>query len=161
VRIVLLLLALPALCLAEPATVIRATELKKAPATDAASLAPLAENAKVEALERKGGWTRVKAPGGAEGWVRMLALRYAGGGAATQGDSGITQIINVARTGTSGTQVATGVRGLDAEQLANAKPNAAELKKMQGYAASREAAAGFAASGRLQAKSIAYPREGG
>ena len=161
-RAAFLLLLLPALCLAEPATVIRATELRSAPATDAAVLAPLAENARVDALERKGGWTRIKEEGGAEGWVRMLTLRYAGGGGeAKQGDSGIVQLLNVARSGTSGTQVATGVRGLDAEQLANAKPNAAELKKMQGYAASKDGAAGFAATGKLQARRVDYPQEGG
>ncbi len=160
-RLALLLLLAPALCLAEPATVIRATELKQLPATDAATVAPLAESAKVDALERKGGWTRVKAEGGAEGWVRMLALRYAGAGEAKQGDAGIAQILNVARTGTSGAQVTTGVRGLDAEQLANAKPNAAELKKMEKYAASRDGAEGFAAKGMLSARQVDYPREEG
>lgn len=160
-RVAYLLLLLPALCLAEPATAIRATELRAAPATDAAVLAPLAESARVDVLERKGGWTRVRTAAGAEGWVRMLALRHAGGGEAKQGDSGIVQLLNVARSGTSGTQVTTGVRGLDAEQLANAKPNAAELQKMQGYAAGKDAAAGFAASGKLQSRSVGYPREGG
>ena len=160
-RLAALVLLFPALALAEPATVIRATELKQSPATDAASVAPLAENARVDALERKGGWTRVKAEGGAEGWVRMLALRYAGAGEAKQGDAGISQILNVARTGTSGAQVATGVRGLDAEQLANAKPNAAELKKMERYAASRDGAEGFAAKGKLSAQRVDYPREDG
>ena len=160
-RLAALVLLFPALALAEPATVIRATELKQSPATDAASVAPLAENARVDALERKGGWTRVKAEGGAEGWVRMLALRYAGAGEAKQGDAGISQILNVARTGTSGAQVTTGVRGLDAEQLANAKPNAAELKKMEKYAASRDGAEGFAAKGKLSAQRVDYPREDG
>lgn len=161
-RIAYLLALLPTLCFAEPATVIRATELRSAPATDAAVLAPLAENAKVNAAERKGGWTRVKAEGGHEGWVRMLTLRYGGGGGdARQGDSGIVQLLNVARSGTSGTQVATGARGLDAEQLANARPNAAELQKMQGHAASRDGAAGFAAKGKLQPQRVDYPREGG
>jgi len=160
-RLAALVLLFPALALAEPATVIRATELKQSPATDAASVAPLAENARVDALERKGGWTRVKAEGGAEGWVRMLALRYARAGEARQGDAGISQILNVARTGTSGAQVTTGVRGLDAEQLANAKPNAAELKKMEKYAASRDGAEGFAAKGKLSAQRVDYPREDG
>jgi len=160
-RIAALVLLFPALALAEPATVIRATELKQSPATDAAGVATLAENAKVDALERKGGWTRVRAEGGAEGWVRMLALRYAGSGEAMQGDAGVAQILNVARTGTSGAQVTTGVRGLDAEQLANAKPNAAELKKMERYAASRDGAEGFAAKGKLSAQQVNYPREDG
>jgi hypothetical protein len=155
------LLLAPVLGLAAPATVVRDTELRQAPASDAAVVAPLAVNARVDALERKGGWTRVKTEGGAEGWVRMLVLRYAGTGEAKQGDSGIVQILNVARTGTSGTQVTTGVRGLDAEQLAKARPNAAELKKLQGYAASPEAAAGFAASGKLEARKVDYPKEGG
>ena len=149
------------LCTAEPATVIRATELKKEPATDAPSVAALAEGVKVEALERKGGWTRVKAEGGAEGWVRMLQLRYSAGGEAKQGDSGVAQLLNVARTGTSGTQVTTGVRGLDADQLAKAQPNPGELAKMTGYAAGADSAAGFAAQGALQPRRVDYPKEGG
>lgn len=147
----------PALCHAEPATVIRATELKRAPATDAESTGQLAENAKVDALERQGGWTRVKAAGGVEGWVRMLVLRYEGAGAARQGDSGIAQALNVARTGTSGTQVTTGVRGLDADQLTTAKPNTAELKKLERYSASKDAAAAFAERGPLRAQQVSYP----
>jgi Bacterial SH3 domain len=147
----------PAVCLGEAATVIRATELKQAPATDAVSAGQLAENVKVDALERQGGWTRVKAAGGAEGWVRMLALRYDGTGAARQGDSGIAQALNVARTGTSGTQVTTGVRGLEAEQIANAKPNTAELKKLERYASSKDAAAAFAGRGPLRAQQVSYP----
>ena len=155
------LLLVPALALAEPATVIRATELKQSPATDAAGVATLAETTKVDALERKGGWTRVRAEGGAEGWVRMLGLRYAGTGEAKQGGAGISQVLNVARTGTSGAQVTTGVRGLNAEQLANARPNPAELRKMESYSASRDGADGFAAKGKLSAQRVDYPREEG
>jgi hypothetical protein len=68
--------------------------------------------------------------------------------------------LNVARAGTSGRQVTTGVRGLDAEQLANAKPDAAEFRKLQGYASSRDAAARFAAQGELGSQNVAYPKEG-
>jgi flagellar basal body rod protein FlgF len=152
-----LFLCAPALCLAEAATVIRATELKQSPATDAASAGQLAENARVDALERQGGWTRVKAAGGTEGWVRMLALRYDGGSTAKQGESGIAQALSIARTGTSGTQVTTGVRGLDAEQITNARPNTAELKKLERYSASKDAAAAFAERGHLHAQQVSYP----
>lgn len=156
-RILLVLLALPVLAAAEPATLIRATELKTEPATDAATVAKLPENAAVEALERKGGWTRVKS-GASEGWVRMLSLRFGGPGEAKKGDSGVSQIFNVARTGTSGTQVTTGARGLDPDQLANAQPNPAELAKMAGFAADADAAAGFAAKGKLSASTVEYPK---
>ena len=67
----------------------------------------------------------------------MLALRFGGAGAAKPGASGLSQLFNVARTGTSGTQVTTGVRGLDAEQIANAQPNPAELAKLEKFAADR------------------------
>lgn len=149
------LLFLPLVAWAEPATVIRATELKADPATDAATVAQLPEKAQVDALERKGGWTRVKA-GGAQGWVKMLALRY--DGTAKRGDTGVAQAFNVARTGSSGTQVTTGVRGLDEEQLAKAQPNPAELAKLDRYAVDRAAANEFAAEGKLSPVSVAYPK---
>ncbi len=156
-RFLALIFLLPMVAAAEPATVIRATELKQAPATDAATVAELAENTAVDALERQGGWTRVKAANG-EGWVRMLALRFGGTAAAKPGATGLSQVFNVARTGTSGTQVTTGVRGLDAEQIAAAQPNPPELAKLQGFAADRDAAASFAAQGKLDAKPLEYPK---
>src|SRR6185503_2311759 len=108
----------------------------------------------VDARERQGGWTRVKA-GANEGWVKMLALRY--GGTAKSGDSGINQAFNVARSGSSGTQVTTGVRGLDEAQLANARPNPGELAKMSGFAADRNSASAFASQGKLMPAAIKYP----
>jgi hypothetical protein len=155
------LLLCPVLALAGPATVARQTEIRQEPAFDSVALARLAPGASVEAFEHRRGWTRVRDGAGHEGWVRMLLLRYSGEGAAKQGDSGITAALNVARTGTSGRQVTTGVRGLDAAQLKNAKPNAAEFGKLRDYAASRDAAATFAAQGELSAQQVAYPKEGG
>ena len=157
-KVALVLFFIPLLCWAEPAMVLRATELKSEPASDAPTVAQLAENAAVDALERKGGWTRVRG-GGAEGWVKMLALRYTGSaGPAKAGDSGLQQAFNVARTGSSGTQVTTGVRGLDEQQLANARPNLAEVAKLNTYAADRDAASAFAAQGKLMPAAVPYPQ---
>ena len=78
--------------------------------------------------------------------------------AAKKGDTGISQVFNVARTGSSGTQVTTGVRGLDEEKLANAQPNPGELDKLEKFAAERNAAAGFAAKGKLAAHQVSYPK---
>ena len=88
----------------------------------------------------------------------MLALRFGGSGTPKPGASGVSQLFNVARTGTSGTQVTTGVRGLDADQIATAQPNPAELAKLQQFAADRSSAESFAAQGRLDAKSVDYPK---
>ena len=150
-------LLLPAVCAADPATLIRATDLKRSPATDAESVVALPANTRVDALERRGGWTRVKAAEG-QGWVKMLTLRYEGAGSAKSGDSGIAQLFNVARTGSSGTQVTTGVRGLDEQQLANAQPNKAELAKMSRFAVQPDAAAAFAAKGKLSAHTVEYAK---
>ena len=152
-----LLMLVPLLALAEPATVIRATELKQEPASDSATVSTLPEQAAVDVVERKGGWMRVKSTGG-EGWVRMLSLRLGGSSAPKPGASGVNQLFNVARTGSSGTQVTTGVRGLDAEQIANAQPNPAELAKLEKFAADRNAAEGFATQGKLAPTSVAYPQ---
>ncbi len=165
-RLLAAVLALAALAIASaasaaPATVLRATELRHAPATDAPSLAQLPEATKVEALERRGGWTRVRTEAGAEGWVRMLMLRYGGPSEAKKGDTGLSQLFNVARTGTSGAPVTTGVRGLDAEQLTQAAPNTAELERLAGYAATKEQAASFATGGALKARPVDYPKEPG
>ena len=156
-RLIAFLFFIPLVALAEPATVIKATELKQEPASDAATVGSLPGNTAVEALERKSGWTRVKAQSG-EGWVRMLALRFGGSGTPKPGASGVSQLFNVARTGSSGTQVTTGVRGLDADQIATAQPNPAELAKLQQFAADRAAAESFAAQGKLDAKSVDYPK---
>jgi len=144
---------------ATPATLVRAAELKRAPASDAEAVAQLAQDARVDAGERRGGWVKVIDASGASGWVKLLWLRYGGTGESKRGDSGISQLFNVARTGSSGTQVTTGVRGLDAEQLANAQPSPQQLEKLERYAVGDDAARAFAQQGKLESNSVDYPKE--
>jgi len=146
----------PVLALAEPATVVRSSPLMSEPATDATKVADLPANATVDARERRGGWMQVRTAAGQEGWLKILALRY--GGAAKSGDTGVAQAINVARTGSSGTQVTTGVRGLDDEKISTAQPNPAELKKLEGFSVPAADSAQFAQRGKLQAQTVSYPK---
>jgi hypothetical protein len=157
-RFLIALLLVPLLARAEPATLVRASELKAQPATDAATVTQLAADAAVDAGERNGGWVRVKTQSGAEGWVKMLTLKYGGPGVVKRGDTGLTQAINVARSGASGTQVTTGVRGLDETDINTARPNPAELKKLEGYAESKQSSASFAEGGKLKAQRVEYPK---
>jgi hypothetical protein len=156
-RAAFILLLVPLLALAEPATLVRTTELKQEPATDAAKVADLPADAAVDAGKRAGGWIFVRTTSGQEGWVKLLALRY-GEGAAKKGDTGLTQAINAARTGSSGTQVTTGVRGLDDEKITTARPNPAELKKMEAFAVPAGASAEFAEKANLQRQTVSYPK---
>src|SRR5438105_1149229 len=93
----------------------------------------------------------------ASGWVRMLSIRMASTGESASGDSGIKSLFNVARTGSSGTAVATGVRGLDKEQIKNARPNPAELEKLSGFRAAKGEAERFAGGKpALKPQSVEY-----
>lgn len=156
VTLYLFLLALvPAAAVAaESAITVRATELKKEPYADAATVATLPDQARVDILRRQGGWTQIKA-NTAQGWVRMLSLRL-GDGTARKGDSGFGSLLSVARSGSSGTTVATGVRGLSEEDLKNASPNPDELKKMEKLAATSPDARKFAGSANLGSQQVDY-----
>lgn len=133
---------------------VRQTELKQEPFSDAASAGTLPERAQVKIVSRQGGWLKIESASGA-GWVRMLAIRT-GATEGAGGDSGLKQLFNVARSGSSGTAVATGVRGLDREQIRNAQPNTAELARMAQFAASQADAERFASGAGLAAQAIDY-----
>ena len=120
------------------------------------SLCP--HKAAVEILKRQGGWTQVKPATAAAGWVRMLNLRMGTGAPAKQGGSGIGALFNVARSGSSGNTVTTGVRGLSEEDLRAARPNPQELKRMQQFSVSPAEAQKFASAGKLQKQSVEYVR---
>ena len=135
---------------------VRKTDLKSEPFSDAATVGSLAEKAQVRILARQGGWMKVESQA-ANGWVRMLAIRMASSADSKSGDSGIGALFNVARTGSSGTTVATGVRGLDKEQIQNAKPNPAELEKLAGFRSAKSDAERFAeGQPELKAQSVDY-----
>lgn len=142
---------------AENATTYTETPLKKEPFTDAVTLATLPGQTRVAVIKRQGGWTHVKPPATSEGWVRMLSLRF-GNGEAKQGDSGLGALFNVMRTGSSGTTVVTGVKGLEitSDSLQNARPDKDELKRMHGFSTSRAEALKLAGSAKLQKQSVEY-----
>jgi hypothetical protein len=157
-RLILLFIALavaPAVA-QETGFAVRQTEVKKEPFSDAAAVGTLPEKTQVKLVKREGGWMLIESAA-ASGWVRMLSIRIGAGAEKTGGDSGVKSLFNVARTGSSGTSVATGVRGLDKEQITNARPNPVELQKLAAYAAARADAEQFAAGDpQLKAQTIDY-----
>jgi hypothetical protein len=155
---VLLGLACSLSAAAETAVTNRETELKREPFSDAATLATLPAQSSVEILKRQGGWTQVKPANAAAGWVRMLNLRLGSGTATKQGDSGIGALFNVARSGSSGNTVTTGIRGLSEEDLRTARPNPQELQRMQQFSVSAPEAQKFASAARLQKQPVEYIR---
>jgi hypothetical protein len=136
----------------------RATELKEQASAESRTLDNLRENTEVKVVSRGGGWTRVEA-GGKAGWVRVFHLRFPA--TTTTGESGgVLSGLTSALTGKSRSQQAgiqtVGVRGLSPEELKNASPDAEALKRMQSYAADKNAAERFAREGKLADVTVDY-----
>ena len=147
----------------ETGTLIRASALLQSPASDAAVLAQLPEQAQLRILNRQGAWLQVvpvNAGTSVSGWVKLLSVRTAPGSGA--GDTGVGALFNVARGGSTGSAVATGVRGLSKVQVQNAVPNFNELAKLNAYLSSPADAQAFAQTPPpLRAQSVAYVKADG
>lgn len=150
-------LAMPAHAQQDASVIQRATELRDAPGTSGASLGPLAAESPVERTgERKGSWIKVRTPQGAAGWVHMFdvgtrtsAAPASGGNAATSGLRSLGSLFG----GNSGSTTATstvGIRGLDAEDIANAQPNPAAVTQAEQQRVNAQQARRFASAASLQ-----------
>lgn len=149
---------------AESALTVRATELQAQSQSDAATLATLSQNTKVDVLRRSGAWSEIKTAAGLTGWVRMLALKFdADGGSQTAAPAkssanplgALNSLLSTGRTSNTAT-VTTGVRGLSEEDLQNAQANPDELQKAQKFAADKGAAQAFAQRTKLTPSKLEY-----
>lgn len=138
---------------AEPATALKADDLKAAPFRDAKTVARLAGGDKLDILKQQGGWYQVKSAKGT-GWVRMLSVRR---GEMRKGGE-LTGLAGLAsgRAGTGKVVATTGIRGLNEEDLKAAKFDEAELKKMEANSVGKDEARKFAAQGQLKAMKLDY-----
>lgn len=134
-----------------------ATDLLDAPFSDAKIASRLGANTRVEIVKRQGAWMRVVS-GRSAGWVRLHQVRLGDGGAPTKTSSDAQVLKSVRTTGSSGGSgivATTGIRGLSAEQLQNAKPNSGAVQTLERYAADDARARAFAAETGLKEQSIA------
>ncbi|NWG86050.1 MAG: SH3 domain-containing protein [Hydrogenophilaceae bacterium] len=150
----LLLVALPAW--AAPGVMLRDDTLRNAPSATAAAVGSVTKGQAVEVLGRQSGWSRVQAQG-KTGWVRLLSVR---GGAVAQTDVGGELAGVLALGGTRrdpGKVVAVaGVRGLSEEELKQARYDARQLERLEGYAVTLPEANRFAAEAGLARREVAY-----
>lgn len=138
-------------------TVLRDSELRSEPYTDTTVLGKVKAKSTVMVIKRQGGWYQVRDAAGRSGWLRMSALRL--GELRAGGDSGVgetIQFLSTGRSGASGVTVATGIRGLDSADVANATPNHQAVKRLAAYQSSATQAKSFAAGGKLKSRELAY-----
>ena len=142
---------------AETGTVLKSTEVREQPLGSAEVLAKLESQDTVEITARQGAWAGVTTSSGVAGWARILNLRT---GSGLPGNDGGNSLVAAFRTGSSGTAVSTGVKGLSGEQLMSASANHADLQLLDGYAADGNQARQFAAQVPLAAQKVAYLEQG-
>ncbi|MDW5417767.1 SH3 domain-containing protein [Iodobacter sp. CM08] len=152
---ILLLLALSSTAWAEPASIIRNSDLREKPFLDAAIVGQLSAGNSVDVQARQGAWMQVKSSSNLIGWIKLLNVRT-GNSTESSSGSGFGALAKVFTTGSSGSTVTTGVKGLSAEQIRNAQPNPEELNKLIGYSASSSDASRNAAKEQLIPQTVAY-----
>ncbi|HYE41370.1 MAG TPA: SH3 domain-containing protein [Ramlibacter sp.] len=137
IALVLLLAALLSPAWAQEAALTRrAVELRDAPGDQARSLASLpAQSPVTRTNERRGPWVQVRTAAGATGWVHLFDVGPAaapteGGGVAGSALRSVTSLFGGARPATQ-TASTSGIRGLGAEDLAHAQPDAAAVSRME------------------------------
>ena len=124
----------------DPGILRRAAELRESPAPTAASLVALPAQASVTRLAgRQGAWIQVRTAAGVTGWVHLFDVGSPGSpttapaqGGAPSGSSALRGLTSLLTGGgaSGGTTVPTttvGIRGLSAEDIAQAQPNAEEM----------------------------------
>ncbi|HWP94606.1 MAG TPA: SH3 domain-containing protein [Gammaproteobacteria bacterium] len=150
-----ILLAFPVAARAgDPATVVRATDLREAPFSDAALRAVLRAETRLEVLQRQGGWYEVALEDGTRGWVRMSSLRLASTTDGTQRQGGVLAFLRSGRSAVTGATATTGVRGLSEEELANAVPDPQAVQTLEAFAVPAEEAREFARDAALEASQV-------
>lgn len=147
----------------EAALMKRASELREAPGESARSLAALPEQAPVVRLgERQGPWIQVRSGQGVTGWVHMFDVAPAAGAAAGTSASAsgntatgaLRSVTNFFNKGGSQRPATTatstiGIRGLGAQDLAQAQPNPGAVVQMEALRQSEGQAREFASDAAL------------
>jgi len=146
---------------AETGSALKADIVRKEPYADAKKAGNMIKGEKLEILGKKGAWLNIKTAK-TKGWVRLLSVKRG----TVSRSSQVKGVLDVAtgRAGTGKVVATTGVRGLNEEDLKNAKYNEEEVLKMERYAQTVQQAQHFARQGGLKAVKLGYlpaSQEGG
>jgi hypothetical protein len=129
----------PAALAQEAAVTRKVVEVRETPGDSGRSIATLPAQAPVTRTnERQGPWIKVSTASGATGWVHLFDIGPASapaaessvGGFAGSALRGVTGLFGGSRTSTQ-TGSTAGIRGLGAEDLAQAQPNPQALTQME------------------------------
>jgi hypothetical protein len=150
----LLLAAAPAA--AQQVTLERDSALYAEPRLDASQVTQLKLGATGEVIGKQGAWLNLKTPGGS-GWLFSFNVRFQSRqtGAGDSGTGSAAGRLFGPRRSVSVTST-IGIRGIEEEDLKQASFNADEMKRLEGYAATRQAAERRARAAGLAPASVEY-----
>ena len=140
-----------------PATVAKPSiEAHAKPDFASPTVAKFSKNAPVKVTGQQGLWFQLALDGGKTGFVRVNDVRVAYGKAET---SGAGAALFTGKAGKGRVSETASVRGIDESDLKSASFNAAQLKLMESYRATPEAAEQAAAKRGWTATQVAYATE--
>lgn len=133
-------------------TVLRNDKLYSQPSATSTVTGSAAKGASVNILAKQGGWLRVSS-GKTTGWIRLLSVRAGAGGI---GGAGLGDVVGAATTKSDPSRVVAvaGLRGLNDEELKQAKFNGDELARLDNWAATTAQARSFAGQSGLAAVNV-------
>lgn len=144
----------------ETVVVRRATEVREQPG-ESRSLASLQAEASVTRLaDRQGPWVRVRTGAGVVGWVHLFDLGTAGSAGASSGGGasglfrGVTRLFGKPAPTSASNSATIGIRGLGAEDLAQAQPDTAAVSRMEALRVTEPQARQFAREAGLAAQTV-------
>lgn len=149
-----LVLCVPAApALAAPGTVLRNDKLYSQPSASSKVAASVSKGASVNILSKQGGWLRVTS-GKSTGWIRLLSVRAGAGGL---GGAGLGDVVGAATTRSDPSRVVAvaGLRGLNDEDLKQARFNGEELARLSTWQATPAQARSFATQAGLKTANVA------
>jgi Bacterial SH3 domain len=156
-----LVLGTSALAQTETLLLKRASDLRQGPSESTAVVASLpAQTPVTRQPERQGPWMRITTATGQSGWIHMFDVGASApptstGSTATGMLRGLTSFLNRSNTPSTTTATATvGIRGMSAEDIANAQPNLSTLKQAEALRADAAQARKFAEEAQLAARAV-------
>lgn len=119
---------------------LRASELREKPYSDARVVAKLPAATAITVSQRKGSWAQV-ASREAQGWIKVLHIVSVSG---KQSSLGLAEAGKVLTTGASGRASSTAVKGFDEEDVKKSEPAPAEVSYLETLGSSSAEAQSFA-----------------
>ncbi len=145
---------------AQPVTLERDAPLYAEARFESGVVATLKQGSAAEAVGKSGAWLNLKTPEGT-GWLLSFNVRYATARtdtSAAQSGAGVGRLFGP-RQRVSVTST-IGIRGLDAEDLTQARFDGGQMSRLDEYAASRQDAEARAASAGLAVTRVDYLEAG-